>query len=103
MTASNILAVYELATAAERVHGETWYPAALKVAKQLAKAYGVHEAEAAGVRGTGIGCFFDDAVHGVLGLSDRSYQSIYHFTVGGPVTDPRLRTFPAYAHRSAAP
>ena len=49
MTASNILAVFELATAAELVHGETWYPSALKVAKQLAKTYGVHEAEAAGV------------------------------------------------------
>ena len=49
MTASHILATYNLATAAERVHGETWYPSALKVAKQLAQAYGVHEAEAAGV------------------------------------------------------
>ena len=49
MTASHILATYNLATAAERVHGETWYPSALKVAKQLAKTYGVHEAEAAGV------------------------------------------------------
>jgi len=49
MTASHILATYQLATAAELVHGETWYPAAHKVAKQLAKTYGVHEAEAAGV------------------------------------------------------
>lgn len=57
------------------------------------------EAEAAGVRGTGIGCFFDDVVHEVLGLKDRSFQSLYHFTVGGPVLDPRLRTFPGYAHR----
>ena len=44
MTASHILATYQLATAAELVHGETWYPAANKVAKQLAKTYGVHEA-----------------------------------------------------------
>ncbi|MBW2523759.1 MAG: SagB/ThcOx family dehydrogenase [Deltaproteobacteria bacterium] len=57
------------------------------------------EAEAAGLRGTGIGCFFDDAVHEVLGLSGHRYQSLYHFTVGGPVHDPRLRTLPPYAHR----
>jgi hypothetical protein len=56
------------------------------------------EAEAAGVRGTGIGCFFDDPVHALLGLSDTRLQSLYHFTVGGPLTDVRLQTLPAYAH-----
>ena len=56
------------------------------------------EAEAAGVRGTGIGCFFDDAVHGVLGLKDNAWQSLYHFTVGEPLDDNRLQTLPAYAH-----
>ena len=56
------------------------------------------EAEAAGVRGTGIGCFFDDAVHGVLGLRDNDWQSLYHFTVGEPLEDNRLQTLPAYAH-----
>jgi SagB-type dehydrogenase family enzyme len=54
------------------------------------------EAEAAGVRGTGIGCFFDDPVHELLGLKDTQYQSLYHFTLGGPVEDPRLTTLPAY-------
>jgi SagB-type dehydrogenase family enzyme len=54
------------------------------------------EAEAAGVRGTGIGCFFDDPVHRVLGLEGPRYQSLYHFTIGGPVEDPRLTTLPAY-------
>jgi nitroreductase len=54
------------------------------------------EAEAAGVRGTGIGCFFDDGMHSLLGLRDRQYQDLYHFTVGGPVDDPRLTTLPAY-------
>lgn len=54
------------------------------------------EAEAAGVRGTGIGCFFDDGVHELLGLRDQQFQSLYHFTVGGPVDDPRLTTLPAY-------
>jgi len=59
------------------------------------------EAEAAGIRGTGIGCFFDDAVHGVLGLKDNTWQSLYHFTIGEPFVDNRLQTFPAYAHLSA--
>jgi SagB-type dehydrogenase family enzyme len=56
------------------------------------------EAEAAGLRGTGIGCYFDDAVHQVLGLADERWQSLYHFTVGGPVEDVRLRTLAPYAH-----
>ena len=54
------------------------------------------EAEAAGIRSTGIGCFFDDPMHEVLGLADRSFQDIYHFTVGGAVEDVRLSTLPAY-------
>lgn len=54
------------------------------------------EAEAARVRATGIGCFFDSAVHRVFGLADARYQSLYHFTVGGAVEDPRLTTLPAY-------
>jgi hypothetical protein len=56
------------------------------------------EAEAAGVRATGIGCFFDDAVHRVFGLEDLTFQSIYHFAVGGPVEDPRLTTLAPYAN-----
>ena len=55
-------------------------------------------AEAYGVRGTGIGCFFDDAVHDILGLENNRYQSLYHFTAGLPVEDPRLTTYPAYHH-----
>lgn len=61
------------------------------------------EAEAAGIRGTGIGCFFDDAVHGVLGLQDNAWQSLYHFTLGSPLDDGRLETLPAYAHLSNEP
>jgi len=55
-------------------------------------------AEAAGVRGTGIGCYFDDVLHRALGLAGHDWQSLYHFTIGGPVDDPRLRTAPPYAH-----
>jgi nitroreductase len=59
------------------------------------------EAEAAGVRGTGIGCFFDDPVHDLLGLRGSAFQSLYHFTVGGPVVDDRLQSLPGYGHREA--
>jgi hypothetical protein len=54
------------------------------------------EAEAAGVRATGIGCFFDDPVHQVLGIVGEAFQSLYHFTIGGPVEDSRLTTLPPY-------
>jgi SagB-type dehydrogenase family enzyme len=54
-------------------------------------------AEAAGVRGTGIGCYFDDVLHRALGLNGHNWQSLYHFTIGAPIEDPRLRTFPPYA------
>jgi SagB-type dehydrogenase family enzyme len=55
------------------------------------------EAEAAGARGTGIGCFYDDPVHDVLGLTGHAFQSLYHFTIGMPVEDTRLTTEPGYA------
>jgi SagB-type dehydrogenase family enzyme len=58
------------------------------------------EAEAAGLRGTGIGCYFDDGVHRLLGIASRSVQSLYHFTVGGPVDDTRLTTQPGYPWES---
>ncbi len=57
------------------------------------------EAEAAGVRGTGIGCFFDDPVHQAFGLVGERWQSVYHFTVGTPIGDSRIETGPPYPHR----
>jgi SagB-type dehydrogenase family enzyme len=54
------------------------------------------EAEGAGVRATGIGCFFDDEMHALLGIGDLRWQSLYHFTMGGAVDDPRLSTMPPY-------
>ncbi|OUD14072.1 SagB/ThcOx family dehydrogenase [Thioflexithrix psekupsensis] len=56
------------------------------------------EAEFNQLAGTGIGCFFDDAVHEVLGLTGDEYQSLYHFTVGGRVEDSRLLTLPGYGN-----
>lgn len=56
------------------------------------------EAEAAKFRGTGIGCFFDDDVHSILGIKNDELQSLYHFTVGEAFEDARIQTFPAYGH-----
>ncbi|HIC08737.1 MAG TPA: SagB/ThcOx family dehydrogenase [Aquificales bacterium] len=73
------------------------------------------EATGYGIKGTGIGCFFDDLTHEVLGLAeirkgvmsnllepevevDRSLQVVYHFTVGGAYEDPRIQTIPPYHH-----
>lgn len=59
------------------------------------------EAEAApGLRGTGIGCFMDDPVHRLLGIKGIEYQDLYHFTVGGPVEDPRMTMDAAYGDES---
>jgi SagB-type dehydrogenase family enzyme len=54
------------------------------------------EAEAAGARATGIGCFYDDPVHEMAGLSGREWQSVYHFSMGMPVEDTRLTSEPGY-------
>ncbi len=59
------------------------------------------EAEAAGLRGTGIGCYFDDALHDLLGLAGPQVQALYHFTVGRPLVDDRILTRPAYGARMA--
>jgi len=58
-------------------------------------------AETAGARGTGIGCYFDEVLHRALGLAGHDWQSLYHFTIGCPVEDVRLRTVPPYPHLAA--
>lgn len=54
------------------------------------------ESHAVGISATGIGCYFDDPVHAVLGLSGNEFQSLYHFTVGTGVLDKRIMSLPAY-------
>ncbi|KAH7664780.1 FMN-dependent nitroreductase-like protein, partial [Dioscorea alata] len=54
------------------------------------------EAHAVGISATGIGCYFDDAVHQILGLDGLEFQSLYHFTIGSPVLDKRIMSLPAY-------
>ena len=60
------------------------------------------EAEAAGARATGIGCFYDDPVHDAAGLAGMEWQSLYHFSMGVPVDDDRLTTLPGYEWEEAA-
>jgi len=52
------------------------------------------QAEAHGLRGTGIGCFFDDPIHQLLGLTDETFQTVYHFTVGLALDDTRIESIP---------
>src|ERR1041385_3798564 len=80
-----------------RKGGAWWYPRLFWESGLLGQVLSL-EAEAAGVRATGIGCFFDDPVHEIVGIKEYSLQSLYHFTVGGPVEDRRLMTLPAYHH-----
>ncbi len=54
------------------------------------------EAEANGLRGCGIGCFFDDPVHETLGLNGLEYQDLYHFVMGSPLQEIGVITLPAY-------
>ncbi|TGD75338.1 SagB/ThcOx family dehydrogenase [Mangrovimicrobium sediminis] len=57
------------------------------------------EAENAGLCGTGIGCFFDEPVHELLGVRGDALQSLYHFTVGRPLRDSRIVSLPPYSGR----
>jgi SagB-type dehydrogenase family enzyme len=52
--------------------------------------------EVTGFQGCGIGCFFDDMVHRMLGLSGSKYQDLYHFAMGKALADARLIDLPAY-------
>ncbi len=80
-----------------REGGAWWYPRLFWESGLLGQVLYL-EAEAAGVRATGIGCFFDDPVHEIVEVKGLSFQSLYHFTIGGPVEDGRLMTLPPYHH-----
>jgi SagB-type dehydrogenase family enzyme len=54
------------------------------------------QVESMGLAGTGIGCYFDDPFHHLLGLTGDALQSLYHFTVGRALPDVRIRTEPPY-------
>ena len=84
-------------------HGGAWWYPRLFWEAGLAGQVLYLEAEAAGIRGTGIGCFFDDPVHEVVGVKNLSVQSLYHFTIGGAVEDIRLQTLSPYHHLARRP
>jgi SagB-type dehydrogenase family enzyme len=54
------------------------------------------EAEAHGLRGCGIGCFFDEPLHETIGLKGLEYQDLYHFAVGSQLQEIGVITLPAY-------
>ena len=78
-----------------REGGAWWYPRLFWESGLLGQVLYL-EAEAVGIRATGIGCFFDDPVHEIVAVKGLSFQSLYHFTIGGPVEDGRLMTLPPY-------
>ncbi len=94
-----------------RLHSPVAYPHLFWEGRAIGQALYL-EAEALmranrSIRSTGIGCFYDDAVHDLLGISlaviaeaprDDVSQSLYHFTIGGPRDDQRLRTTDPYVH-----
>ena len=47
-------------------------------------------ATARGLGASGIGCFFDDAVHAFLSLEDQRFQALYLVAVGAALPDERL-------------
>ena len=91
---AGMLACFEPTLAA---HGATCYPQLYWETGALGQVLYL-EAEAIGIRSTGIGCFFDDSTHRVAEMKGHTFQDLYHFTLGGPVDDDRLVTRPPYAH-----
>ena len=98
IAADSCFAVGFLAEFADPLQGKPWVYRELFWETGLLGQILYLEAEAAGIRATGIGCFFDDALHQLLGLDGLGWQSLYHFTVGGSIEDRRLQTLPPYAH-----
>lgn len=99
MVAVALLAEFDATLDAEGAHG---YRLLLQECGLLGQVLYL-EAEAAGLRGTGIGCFFDDATHALLGIAegDTRLQSLYHFTVGAPLDDARISTEPPYVRETS--
>ncbi|UJR83570.1 SagB/ThcOx family dehydrogenase [Sandaracinus amylolyticus] len=81
-----------------RERGPSWYRRLHWEAGHLGQLLYL-EAEAHDVAATGIGCFFDDGIHELLGIESDDLRALYCFTVGGAVNDPRIQTQPAYSER----
>ena len=57
------------------------------------------DATALGLSATGIGCYLDDVMHRMLGLSDNTFQTLYHFTIGRAIIDTRMSMRKPYEQR----
>jgi hypothetical protein len=82
-----------------RERGASWYRRLHWEAGHLGQLLYL-EAEAHDVAATGIGCFFDDGIHELLGIESDDLRALYGFTVGGATHDPRIQTAPAYSDRA---
>ena len=71
------------------------YDALLREAGRMGQALYLNAA-AEGAGASGIGCFFDDPLHELLGLRDQRLQALYMFTVGPALPDLGLLDAPAY-------
>lgn len=80
-----------LADLEEGLQSGSDYRRLLREAGSLGQTLYLH-AEALGVRGTGIGCFFDDAVAEEIGVRRTALRSVYHFSVGKPIDDLRIQS-----------
>ena len=70
-----------------REGGAWWYPRFFWELGLLGQVLYL-EAEAAGVRATGIGCFFDDPAHDNRSGEGAEFSTcFFHFTIGGPIED----------------
>ncbi len=54
------------------------------------------ESEALGLGSSGIGCFFDEPIHEILGVPGGDLQTFYMFTLGPAIPDPLASDEPAY-------
>ncbi|MBE7567838.1 MULTISPECIES: SagB/ThcOx family dehydrogenase [Acidithiobacillus] len=99
IAADSCFAVAFLAEYADSLKSGAWHYRLLYQEAGLLGQILYLEAESLGLNGTGIGCFFDDAVHEKLGIRNNRLQSLYHFTVGHALTDTRISTLPPYTQR----
>ncbi len=72
------------------------YDLLFREAGRVGQALYLH-AEAEGLGSSGIGCYFDDPLHELLGLQDQRLQTVYMFTVGRARPELGVTDEPAYA------
>ncbi|MGC8845980.1 MAG: nitroreductase family protein [Candidatus Hydrogenedens sp.] len=60
------------------------------------------ESEIFNLRGTGIGCFFDDEIIKIMEVSQQHkilIDLLYYFAMGKPIYDERIKTYPPYPEK----